>query len=93
MNFIDFSIAVLLANAIPHFIFGITKVRFLGLFGYTATANICYALCQCIVGIGLFHHKYGLDKLFSNGFALGSTLVLILYFIFGSLLLVKFQKK
>ena len=31
MNFIDFSIAVLLANAMPHFIFGITKVRFLGL--------------------------------------------------------------
>ncbi|WP_309366693.1 hypothetical protein [Sphingobacterium sp.] len=93
MNYLDFFVAVLLANAIPHFIFGLAKVRFLGLFGYTATGNICYALFQFAIAICLFIYQYGIAKLFANGFVLGTMLVLLLYFIFGRLLLVRFQKK
>ena len=35
MNLIDFIIGALIANAIPHLIFGLTKTHFLGLFGYS----------------------------------------------------------
>lgn len=93
MNYIDFFIALLIANAMPHFIFGIAKIRFLGLFGYSSTGNICYAFLQLILAISLFSYTYGITKIITTPFAIGSLTVLILYFIFGKLLIKKFHNK
>lgn len=93
MFYINFFIAVLIANAIPHFIFGIARVRFLGLFGYSAKGNICYAFLQCIIAILLFSHQYGITTIYANPYVLGGLTVLFLYFIFGRMLINKFHKK
>ncbi|RKE52640.1 hypothetical protein DFQ12_2882 [Sphingobacterium detergens] len=93
MFYIDFFIAVLIANAIPHFIFGIAKIRFLGLFGYSPTGNICYALLQCIIALLLFSYQYGITNIYTNPVILGGLTVLLLYFVFGRLLINKFHKK
>lgn len=93
MFYIDFIIAVLIANAIPHFIFGIAKIRFLGLFGYSPTGNICYALLQLIIAVSLFSVQYGITNIYTNPFVLGGLTVLLLYFAFGRLLINKFHKK
>lgn len=93
MIYIDFFIAVLIANAIPHFIFGIAKIRFLGLFGYSPIGNICYALLQCIIAVSLFSHQYGIKNIHKNPAILGGLAVLLLYFAFGRLLINKFHKK
>ncbi|UIR57137.1 hypothetical protein LZQ00_04815 [Sphingobacterium sp. SRCM116780] len=93
MKLIDFVIGALLINAMPHFIFGITKTHFLGLFGFSSKGNIYYALVQFILGIGLFCNQYGFSKFFENGFIIGGLTVMFLYFIFGKFLLNKFQLK
>ena len=51
MNLIDFIIGALIANAMPHFILGITKVRYLGLFGYSHKGNIAYGVLQFVIAI------------------------------------------
>ncbi|MDF2515438.1 MAG: hypothetical protein K0R59_734 [Sphingobacterium sp.] len=93
MFYLDFFIAVLIANAIPHFIFGIARVRFLGLFGYSSKGNICYAFLQCIIAVLLYSNQYGLTTIYTNPFVIGGLTVLLLYFIFGRLLIDKFRKK
>lgn len=92
MNITDYIIGVLLMNAIPHYIFGITKSHFLGLFGFSPTGNILYAILQFIAAVSLFSYQYGLDKILENGFLMGGITVLILFFIFGKFLVDKFQK-
>lgn len=92
MNFIDFIIGALLVNAMPHLIFGLTKSHFLGMFGYSPMGNICYAILQFVICIGLFCFKYGFNNLLENGYLVGGLAVLVLYFIFGKAL-VQFYKK
>ena len=92
MNLIDFIIGALLANAIPHLIFGLTKTHFLGMFGYSPKGNIIYAILQFVVVIVLFCYTYGYTALIENGFIIGGITVLVLYFIFGKAL-VKFYGK
>lgn len=89
MNFIEIIIGVLVANAIPHLIFGLTKTHFLGLFGYSPKGNIIYALIQFVIAIVLFVFNNGCEALFNNGYLIGGISVLLLYFIFGKVL-VKF---
>ena len=89
MNIIDFFIGAFLVNAMPHLIFGLTKTHFLGLFGYSPTGNIMYAIVQFFLCFLLFYINYGFEELFNNGYLLGGITVLSLYFIFGKFL-VKF---
>ena len=89
---IDFFIGALLANAMPHLIFGLTKTHFLGLFGYSPKGNITYAMIQFLLCGLLFFLNYGYQELMNNGYLLGSITVLCLYFIFGKFL-VKFYGK
>lgn len=89
MTLIDFLIGALLANAMPHLIFGLTKTHFLGMFGYSSKGNIIYAILQLILCLALFLFNYGYKELLDNGYLLGGITVLILYFIFGKFL-VKF---
>ena len=92
MTLIDFLIGALLANAMPHLIFGLTKTHFLGMFGYSPKGNIIYAILQLILCLALFLFNYGYKELLDNGYLLGGITVLILYFIFGKFL-VKFYGK
>jgi hypothetical protein len=86
MTLIDFIIGALVANAMPHLIFGLTKTHFLGLFGYSPKGNIIYGVLQFVICLLLFHFKYGIDSLLDNGVFVGALTVLVLYFIFGKLL-------
>ncbi len=92
MTLLDFLIGALLANAMPHLIFGLTKTHFLGMFGYSPKGNIIYAILQLILCLALFLFNYGYKELLDNGYLLGGITVLILYFIFGKFL-VKFYGK
>ena len=89
MNILDFIIGALIANAIPHLIFGLTKTHFLGLFGYSPKGNIAYAVLQFFICGVLFFLNYGYQDLLNNGYLIGGLTVLCLYFIFGKFL-VKF---
>ncbi|WP_055448926.1 hypothetical protein [Lacinutrix mariniflava] len=93
MNLIDFIIGGLLANAMPHLIFGLTKTHFLGLFGYSPKGNIMYAIVQFILCIILFCLNYGYKELMENGYLVGAITVLVLYFIFGKFLVTFYGKK
>ncbi len=92
MNIVDFFIGAILANAMPHFIFGITKTKFLGLFGYSPKGNITYAIVQFVISILLFGIKYDFSTLLENGFFIGGLTVLLLYFLLGKPLLTLFNK-
>jgi len=92
MNLIDFIIGVLLVNAMPHFIFGITNTKFLGLFGFNSKGNIAYSALQFAVCLILFHLKYGLSAILENGIFAGGIAVLILFYLFGKYLLTVFNK-
>lgn len=87
MNIIDFIIGGLLMNAMPHFIFGITKTRFLGLFGFSSTGNIIYGVVQFVICMVLFQINYGLEAILTNGIFAGCLSILVLYFLLGKLVL------
>ncbi|WP_046757624.1 hypothetical protein [Kordia jejudonensis] len=93
MHLIDFIIGGLIANAIPHLIFGLTKTHFLGMFGYSPKGNITYAVVQFVVAIGIFCYNYHYTELLENGYLVGTITVLILYFIFGKILVKFYGKK
>ncbi len=92
MNIIDFFIGAILANAMPHFIFGITKTKFLGLFGYSPKGNIGYAIVQFFLCILLYSLQYEFSMMLENGFFIGGLTVLFLYFMFGKSLLILFNR-
>lgn len=92
MNLIDFIIGARLMNAIPHFIFGLTKTHFLGLFGYSPKGNIAYAVLQLFLCVILCCYNYSLEELLNNSFLLGGLAVLLLFFIWENYLL-NFIKK
>lgn len=93
MNVVDFIIGGLLMNAMPHFIFGITNVKYLGLFGFSTTGNIVYSLLQFVICIVLFHVQYGIYHLFENGMFVGGLSVLIAFFLFGKIVFNLFNRK
>ena len=93
MNIIDFIIGTLLANAMPHLIFGLTNTHFLGLFGYSPKGNIMYAVLQFILCLFLFYFNYSYEGLFNNGYLMGGITVLCLYFIFGKFLVQFYEKQ
>ena len=93
MTLLDFIIGALLANAMPHLIFGLTKTHFLGMFGYSPKGNIIYASLQFVLCIFLFCYNYGYTALVENGYLVGGITVLVLYFIFGKLLVQFYGKQ
>jgi hypothetical protein len=93
MNLIDFLIGALLVNAMPHLIFGLTNTHFLGMFGYSPKGNITYAVLQFMLSLVIFSYNYGVDALLENGFLIGAVTVLLLYFIFGKILVTFYGKQ
>ena len=92
MNFIEFLIGGLVANGLVHFIVGITKVKFLGLFNYSPKENVWYGILQFVVAIGLILFHYSFQELLSNGLLIGALSVFIAFLIFGPFL-VRFYSK
>ena len=93
MNFIDFLIGVLLANAMPHLILGLAKTHFLGLFRYSPKRSVIYALFQFILAGLLFVLNTDYKAIFINGYLIGGVSVLCLSFILGKLLNEFYGKK
>jgi hypothetical protein len=93
MNLIDFIIGGLIVNSMPHFIFGITKTRYLGLFGYSPKGNIAYGVLQFVIAIILLLVNYSFEAVLQNGFVLGALSVLVLFLLFGRFSLKLFSEK
>lgn len=93
MNLIDFIIGALLANSMPHFILGLAKVRYLGLFGYSHKGNIAYGILQFAIAIILLFINYSYEVILQNGFVLGALSVLVLFLLFGKFSLKLFGEK
>lgn len=93
MSLIDFIIGGLLANAMPHLIFGLTNTHFLGMFGYTPKGNILYASLQLLVCLVLFFYTYGIEGFLENSFFIGGLSVLIAYFVVGKFLVEFYGKE
>lgn len=91
--FLDFIIGVLLMNSLPHFVLGITKTRFLGMFGYKPAANIWYSIVQLALALVLFHINHGIETILDNGIVLGAACTGILFLLFGKAILKFYQKK
>lgn len=79
--FIDFLIGVFAANALPHYLFGRFDARILGLFGFSAKANIAYAVFCTVVSLALFQWKYGLETVAEHGVFLGVTFVVFSFYV------------
>jgi len=77
---IDYMIGLFAANAIPHFVIGVSGIRFLSLFGYSGKANIAYALFNTVMSLGLYLYTYGTEALAEHGMYLGTLSILFSYF-------------
>lgn len=77
----------------PHFIFGITKTRYLGLFGYSPKGNIVYGVLQFVIAMVLLFVNYSYKEILQNGFVLGALSVLVLFLLFGRFSLKLFSEK
>ncbi|MFT7584700.1 MAG: hypothetical protein ACI9EW_001121 [Cellvibrionaceae bacterium] len=90
---INFLIGFFLMNAMPHWIFGITKTRMLSAFGFSPKANIAYSFLNVAFAAALFQFQHGLSQLMGNGIALGALAMLVIYYLTGKFFLNLFQEK
>lgn len=95
LNFspIDFLVGFFLMNAMPHMIFGLIRLRFLSLFGFSAIGNLLYSLVNIGIAGGLYHHQYGINAVLQDGVAMGALAMLVIYAITGRILVGLFQPK
>ncbi len=93
LNLLDFLIGLLLMNAMPHMIFGLIRLRFLSLFGFSSLGNLLYALLNLLIAGGIYHYQYDIRSLQQDGIMLGALAVLLLYLITGRFLAGFFQPK
>ena len=84
---LDFITGFLIINSLPHFVLGLTKTRFLGMFGYKPIANICYAITQFVLALILFHINHGIENILENGIFLGAASTCLLFLVFGKFML------
>ena len=89
---IDFLIGFFLMNAMPHMIYGQTKIRFLNAFGFSATGNLAYSIINIIAALILFHVQYNIQTLTSHGIMMGAIALFIIYLITGKFFYNLFQR-
>ena len=82
-----------LMNAMPHLIFGIIRLRFLSLFGFSALGNLLYALVNVLIAGGIYHYQYDIMSIMQDGILLGAFAMLVIYAITGRFLVGFFQPK
>ena len=77
MNLIDFIIGALIVNSLAHTIFGLTKTRYLGLFGYSPSRSIAYGVLQLVIVIVLILMSDKYAEILQNIVVLGGLFVLL----------------
>lgn len=92
-SLIDFLIGILLMNAMPHMIFGLIRLRFLSLFGFSALGNLLYSLVNIGAAGALYHHQYGINAILLDGVTLGALAMLAIYLLTGRIFISIFQEK
>jgi len=89
---IDFFIGFFLMNAMPHLLFGLLKIRFLGAFGFSPLGNVAYAFLNVAIALVLFHIQYGIRELMNYGFVVGTVTMLLIYLVSGRFFYNLFQQ-
>ncbi|MCA9966700.1 MAG: hypothetical protein KC423_20765 [Anaerolineales bacterium] len=94
MNFIliDFLIGFFLMNAMPHMIYGQTKIRFLNAFGFSWQGNLAYSALNVIIALGLFHWQHGIQTIANHGTMIGALALFVIYLITGKFFYRLFQQ-
>lgn len=90
---IDFFIGLTLVNIIPHYLVGILKIRFLGLYGFGAKQNIAYAWTSLLASFVLFHINYGLTSIMDHLWYAGGLFAALAYLLLGKILVKFFREK
>lgn len=93
LNILDFLTGFLLMNAMPHMIFGIIRLRFLSLFGFSAIGNLLYALVNIAAAGAIYHHQYHITSILHDGILMGALAMLVIYLILGRFFVGLFQPK
>ena len=83
LTLFTFLIGFFLMNAMPHLLFGLLRIRFFSLFGFSAAGNLAYAAFNIAMAMLLFHLEVGLSNLINNGVVLGAGAMLLIYLITG----------
>ena len=76
----------------PHMLFGLLRIRFLSLFGYSAAANLAYAGLNVAGAMLLFHLQHGIEKLPGNGIFMGASAMILIYLLTGRFVYQLFQR-
>lgn len=92
-TWIDFLIGFFLMNAMPHWIMGVTKTRFLSAFGFTAQANIAYSFLNVAMAFLLFSWRYGAAEMVNNGVFVGAAAIMVIYYLTGHLFVKLFKEQ
>jgi hypothetical protein len=92
-TFIDFLIGFFLMNAMPHILFGLLKIRFFSVFGFSPSGNMGYGFLNITVAFVLFHIQYGLETLMNHGIVVGAGTMLLIYVVSGRFFFNLFQEK
>jgi hypothetical protein len=77
----------------PHLIFGIIRLRFLSLFGFSAMGNLLYALVNIGVAGAIYHYQYDIMSIKHDGILLGALAMFVIYAITGRFFVSLFQGK
>jgi len=93
MSLIEFIIGALIVNSLAHTIFGLTKTRYLGLFGYSPKGNIGYGVLQLVLVVILLLVNYSYEEILQNGFVIGGLFILALFLVFGKFSIRFFEEK
>ena len=89
---LDFLIGFFLMNAMPHWIFGITKTPMLSAFGLSPQANIAYSFLNVAIALTLFQFQYGIQTFLSSGIAVGALAMLVIYYLTGKFFVTFYAK-
>ena len=93
LNILDFLTGFFLMNAMPHLIFGIIRLRFLSLFGFSAVGNLLYALVNIGVAGAIYHYQYVIISIKHDAILLGAMTMFVIFAITGRFLIGFFQAK
>ena len=93
LNILDFLTGFFLMNAMPHMLFGIIRLRFLSLFGFSAVGNLLYALFNIGVAGAIYHYQYDIMSIKQDGILLGALAMFVIYAITGRFFVSFFQAK
>ena len=91
LNGADFFIGFFLMNAMPHMLFGLIRLRFLSLFGFSEKGNLLYGLVNVAAATGLYHYQYGINAMKNDGIMVGALTIIVIYAFTGRFLAGYFQ--